>query len=55
MDGSASSWGTPQSSNDGGSRYLSPREVLRDARTMRAEGLCTLGLHAPPRPGDARR
>jgi hypothetical protein len=22
---------------------------------MRAEGLCTLGLHAPPRPGDARR
>ncbi len=48
------SWAAHPPNGGDSSRYLSPREVLRDARMMRAGGLCTLGLHAPPR-GDARR
>ena len=43
-----------EGSRKGRHEYLSPRDVLRDARTMWAEGLSTLGLHAP-RSDSARR
>ena len=36
-------------------RYPSPRDVRRDARTIRASGLYTIGLHAPPRENAAHR
>ena len=43
-----------EGSRKGRNEYLSPRDVLRDARTMRAEGMGALGLHAP-RSDNARR